>query len=103
MSVPESGDSIKTQTCDVALVRIGTPNARCVAASNPKEGGGFCHRLAKLGRDQCPIQDPSRIDLLGHGASPQWTSTNWQAIFRKAAASQSIDSNGLVESPADGT
>jgi hypothetical protein len=37
MTVPESGDSTKTQACDVALVRIGTSNARCIARSNPKE------------------------------------------------------------------
>lgn len=41
MSVPESGDSTKTQTCDVALVRIGTPNARCIATLNPKQGAFF--------------------------------------------------------------
>jgi hypothetical protein len=35
-SVPESRDSSKTQACDIALVRIGTPDARCVATSDPK-------------------------------------------------------------------
>jgi hypothetical protein len=41
MTVPESGDSTKMQTCEVALVAIGTSNARCIATPNATPGAVF--------------------------------------------------------------